>query len=344
MKESNISSGVLVRGDGVAASCCVRLLQRLGLAVRFDTVPRAKLPAILMGERTSRLLQDVVGRGDLLSALPRVSRRVVAWGQNAEPAEIPHSAVVVSEQVLLERLRDHKADTGQEPSEAAWTIHATRPFPATTMHQFGWRLATASTVVLKSRSSDACWVESLEHGWLFVLPGGDDAGWLLSVGGDPAELLSESRLVAAQIEDGPAILGSFAAHPRIAEPLCGPGWLACGTEAIGFDPLYGDGTGYAIREAILGSAVVRAVADGADVETAIGHYRARLIGGLYRHLKLCREFYSAGGSGSWWQQQVEGLVEGLEWCQQELSNVDGFRYRLNGFRLEPVLNQVVPFA
>jgi 2-polyprenyl-6-methoxyphenol hydroxylase-like FAD-dependent oxidoreductase len=179
-------------------------------------------------------------------------------------------------------------------------------------------------------------VESLAAGWLFLLPGDPGHGWLLAVGESPAALLSGSRLVAGQIDSGGEMVRSFPCYPRIVEPLCQPGWLACGTAAVGFDPLCGDGTGYATREAILASAVVRAALDGADVEALSAHYAARLVAGFQRHLEVCRQFYETGGTGPWWRREAEALNRGLDWCRKKLAAAPPFRYRLNGFSLEAV--------
>ena len=67
----------------------------------------------------------------------------------------------------------------------------------------------------------------------------------------------------------------FPAHPRVAWSLAGSHWLACGTAALAFDPLCGDGTGHAIREAILAAAVLRAIQRGANVDELLNHYIRR---------------------------------------------------------------------
>ena len=50
---------VLIRGEGIAGSCCARLLDQAGLQVCVAKVNRPKLPAIMMGEITQKLLMDV---------------------------------------------------------------------------------------------------------------------------------------------------------------------------------------------------------------------------------------------------------------------------------------------
>jgi hypothetical protein len=330
---------VLIRGDGVAAYCCLRLLDRPNLNVDFTAVDRPKLPAIMLSAATQNLLRDVFEREDLFDGLPQVRKRIVAWGPDCKALAFPHSAVVVAEQILLDRIRQGLANRIHEDGgDAEWTIQASRPLRVTSVeHQFGSRIATASRVKLRSgHDRYTCWVESLDRGWLFLLPAGEETGWLLSVGDSTGSPLAESCLVAQQVAEVVEIVGQFPSHPRMTEPLSQPGWLACGTAAVGFDPLCGDGTGYATREAILGSAVVRGVAGGENVDAVVAHYRNRLVAGFKRHLEVCLEFYQTGGHGPWWNQEANALRTGLLWCRRQLDGARGFRYRLNGFSLEPI--------
>lgn len=329
---------ILIRGGGIAAACCEQLLVGAGLPVIVERADRPKLPAIMLGEAAQHLLAEIFDHRDLFDGLPPIRKRVVAWGKNSAPVVLPHSAVVVSEQDLLDRLRPEPSlQTVEQGSDAVWTVFSSRPLPAGSGdHQFGSRVATAAPVALKAGSEkDACWIESLEQGWLFLLPEREMA-WLLSVGGSADELLADSRLISAQIADAGRAGGSFPCHPRVAEPLCEPGWLACGTAALGFDPLCGDGVGHAAREAILAAAVIRAALAGSDVSALVTHYRTRLLAAFNKHLHACREFYAMGHEGSWWDQELSSLDLGLEWCHEQLQSVTGFRFRLNGFALEAV--------
>lgn len=326
-----------IRGEGVAAACCAHLLDQAGMATLVDKAARPKVPAIMLTGATQHLLQDVFQRNDIFAGVPVIEKRIVAWGPGARPLTLPHSAVVISEQALLDRIGPQPgAQDGHDAHGPGWRILTMRPLPASSVErEFGSRIATASAVELKTgHDSRACWVESLENGWLFLLPIGEQSAWLLSVGDTPDKLLAESRLVGDQIADISLSRGKFPAHPRIADPLCGEGWLACGTAALGFDPLCGDGTGNAVREAILASAAVRAIADGADVSAVLAHYRARLLGGFMRHLEICQEFYSRGRCGDWWDQEISALRIGMEWSARELADAPVSRYRLNGFALE----------
>jgi hypothetical protein len=306
---------VPIVGDGVAACCCAHLLE-----TRIEGGERVRVPALIVGEATQRLIADVFGREDVFAGLPKIERRVVAWG--SEPMDVPHKAVVISEEDLVARLGPTGAGR-----EIGWTIRASKPLPAECVeHRFGTRMATASSVEVIGHP-ETFWVESLQAGWLFLVP-----GWLLAVGGEVEAMLSESRLIGKQIgARGPAG-PSWPAHPRIVSPLCGNWWLSCGTAAVGFDPICGDGVGYGVREAILASAVVRAAAGNGDIDELCEHYRARMVAGFRRHLELCREYYRTGGTGAWWRSELEALDRGIAWCGAD----PAFRYRLNEYRLERV--------
>jgi len=290
---------------------------------------RPRVPAIVVSEATQALVCDVFQQPDLFRDLPRIDRRVVAWGHEAEPLELPHSAVVISEEELTARLQPQLPEAAQD---AEWTIFASRPLPESAVeHHFGSRKAYALAVDCKN---GGCWVESLDSGWLFLIP-----GWLIAVGGAPEALLAQSRLVARQIRGASEESAAFPAYPRIADPLCAPGWLACGSAAMAFDPICGDGTGNAVREAILAAAVIRAAARGEALDPLLAHYRARLIAGFRRHLELSLQFYRAGNHGQWWDAEILALERGMAWCADRLGPDPAFRYRLNGFELEDMCNR-----
>jgi len=330
-------TSILIRGEGIAGSCCARLLDQAGLAVWLSGLNRPKLPAIMMGDIAQKLLMDVFDNVDLFVDLPRIRRRIVLWGTDSKPMVLPHSAVVISEQALLSRIYQRSEPSEFAQSAPDWTVFASTAMqPSSVEHHFGSRLAAASAVQLRPDcDSEACWTESIENGWLFLLPGGARSAWLLSVGDSSDLLLEKSRLIQGQLLKVHPPKGSFVCHPRIVQPLAERGWIACGTAAVGFDPLCGDGTGNAVREAILGSAVIRAASEHLDVDPLVAHYRARVLAGFARHLKLCLDFYTAGRCGPWWDDQLCELKRGLDWCAQQSAGMTGFHYRLNGFVLEP---------
>lgn len=326
-----------MHGTGVAASCCHRLLSAADVDVRWTEADRPRVPAVMLGPATQSLLADVFGSSDLLAGLWPIRRRVVAWG-SAPVVDLPHTAIVVSEPALLARLRcSGPASLEQRAAEADWAIHTSRPSPGISTLKFGDRLATATQVQLSSNAdAAACLVESVPAGWLFLLPVDPGTAWMLTAGASREILLSESRLVAESVGGILAEGGSFPAYPRISDSLSGDRWLACGSAALAFDPLCGDGTAHAIREAILASAVIRASSNPALAEELTWEYRLRLWAGFRRHLEQCQPFYRTGGTGEWWQAESHRLSEGLEWATSLRSPIPLGRFRLNGFDLDRV--------
>src|ERR1700733_3971849 len=327
---------VLVRGDGVAAACCVRSLSAYDLPVSIVKAGRPKLSAVLMGEATQSLLIDLFMDQKLFQGLPRIRKRVVAWGPGSQPTVVPHSALVISEHDLLERLWSRVQKPSEEPRDtAAWEIISSRmENPERDERRFGTRSAFVSNVQLKTDADrESCWAESLDDGWLFLFPVHGASACLISVGGPAPSLIAQSRLIAAQVEAPNTTAAEFPAYPRILSELCGSGWLACGTAALAFDPLCGEGVANAVREAILASAVIRAAVQGSDVESLLAPYNSPLVSGFLRHLQVCQHYYRTGGTGPFWSSELQLLQLGIEWLSERLHPQPSPRYRLVGFEL-----------
>jgi hypothetical protein len=274
------------------------------------------------------LLRDVLGRPNLLVGLPRIARRIVAWGGNA-PVTVPHAGAVASGTTLAAALQDPPRAT-EDP--AFFTIYST-PVPNIPHQHFGSRPAEAAAVHL-TRSADrqACYIESVPSGWLFLIPHGDTA-WLLGVGAALDDLLAESRLVVKRIIAINLVAARFETAPRMLEQLSGADWLALGTSALAFDPICGDGTAQAVREAVLAAAVVAGLVDGGDPVALLGHYHAMLLAAMRRHLQIAVGFYANGGSSAWWREQAAATRAGYDWCTARLALLPEPRFNLHGARL-----------
>jgi flavin-dependent dehydrogenase len=325
---------VHIRGGGVAANSCAHLLKRAGLRVSMDAQARPRVPVIMLSAAALTMIRDVLDRPSLLSDLPRIDRRIVAWGQS-EPVTMPHAAVVVSERQLLANLAVDCAPSSG--TDADFVIQTDGSLASgSERRRFGARQAAAAKAVLRDAAdASACMIESLENGWLFLIPNPAEDTWLLAVGAPLPELMAKSRLIArrADIVDGPA--GAFDCAPSIVLPLCGDRWVACGSAAMAFDPICGDGTAQAVREAILASATITGFANSGDSPSLLEHYESILIAAMRRHLALCADFYRSGGDGPWWQRELEALVEGHRWCTGRLATAPEPRYELKGFELVP---------
>jgi hypothetical protein len=325
---------VHIRGDGVAALACARLLENADLGVTLERATRPRVPALLLSAPAMHLLGDIFERRDLFSNLHRIQTRRVAWGPGADAVAVPHAGVVVAEEALL-ALLPAPSETTAPPSFA---IHTVKPLPSgATHHRFGAQKASGVRATLKTTAdASSCYVESLAAGWLFLIPVNDSDAWMLAVGASAEDLLAASRLIAPAVDRIEAAAGAFETSPSIAAPVCAPDWLACGSAAMTFDPICGDGTANAAREAILASAVLSAMAKGGDAHHLLEHYEGLLIGAMRRHLSLCHEFYQSGGTGPWWTEQTGLLQRGHEWCTSRLALIPEPRYRLQDFDLVPL--------
>jgi hypothetical protein len=219
----NMDMQVHIEGEGVAAACCAQLFSGSGQPWASSRVVRPKLGAVLLSRQTVALLAGIFPSTDLVSVGHPIQKRVVAWGQAAESITLPHSALVISEADLLNRLWAHVPTPAQ--SQAGGWKFLSSGASSPQQQAFGTRLASVARAVLKpDADQSACWIESVDSGWLFLLPRGEnEAATLIAVGETPGALLSQSRIIAGLIDilDGPA--AEFPAYPRIAVQLCGSG-------------------------------------------------------------------------------------------------------------------------
>ncbi|MEO8660964.1 MAG: hypothetical protein ABI693_21015 [Bryobacteraceae bacterium] len=327
---------ISIHGDGLAACCAARLLTRRGFHLDCRHATRAASPTLLFNQSTRHLLTEVFdGVDELLSDCLEIRQRVVLWGPVAAPVAFPHAGWTLDEGRLLNRLwltlEPSASDANCSP---AWSLYSSAKTASGVHQTFGTRVATAITVRLWDRAADSCWVESLEDGWLFLLPSGNGQASLLATGAAPEVLLSKSRLIAPQVDTITGIGVAFPTSPRILQPLAAPSWIACGSAALSFDPICGEGAGNAVREAILAAAVIAAIENGADAESALAHYSARLLAGFLRHLNASRQFYASAGEGDWWLSELAELDRGIAWTHAQLAALPPARYGLRGFDLE----------
>lgn len=292
----------------------------------------------MLSDQTQLLLRDVFGSPGLFDGAVEITKRVVAWGEDGEAIALPHSGLVMPESTLLSRLWPTlNLEMHESAAANRWRAIASKAaLPPVSEHNFGKRIASTHAVKFSDHAySDACWVESTDSGWLFLLPCGEENGSLISVGGSADALLAKSRLVARQIAALGSATGNFPAYPRIVTPLGGANWIACGSAAVAFDPIAGEGAGNAVREGILASAVIQAAIQGAGETDLLAHYTNRVLSGLLRHLQECCQFYSVM-PGYWWQSELDCMKRGIRWTEDELASGSPSLFRLIGFELVAV--------
>lgn len=332
-----MTARIAIHGEGIAACCCAMLLREQGRTLGPAQERRPRLPAVLISDGTQALLREIFQNEKLFEGLPEIRKRVVAWN-GVEAETFPHSAVIVREQVIRECLQARlPALSSDAPDEAEWNIFTSKvPEKLAPEWRFGSRVATVAEVTLReSAERDACWAESVESGWLFLIATGNGKGSLICTGGEPASLLKGSQLVCAQIEalNGETEAAEFPAYPRTLSKLHGTDWIACGTAAMFFDPLSGEGTGAAVRESILAAATVRALLRGDDADELLAEFSLRMRLGFLRHLEICRKFYQIKSKAPFWSKELAMLDDGISWVRQEIGEKPAPRYQLVDFDL-----------
>lgn len=332
-----MTSRIAIHGEGIAAFCCAVLLREQPATLVFAKASRHRLPAVLISDGTQALLRDIFQDQKLFEGLPKVHKRVVAWN-GVEVANFPHSAVMVQEQALWDRLQARlPASTRGASHQADWNIFTSKGSEKLTPElRFGSRMAIVAEVILhKSAERDACWAESVEKGWLFLIATGDGKGSLISTGGEPVSLLKTSRLVRGQIESpNSEVAGAhFPVYPRTLAKLHGRDWIACGTAAMSFDPLSGEGTGAAVRESILAAATLRAIFRGDNADEVLAEFSLRMRLGFLRHLEMCRGFYQVKSEAPFWSKELAMLDDGISWVRREIGERPVPRYQLVDFDL-----------
>jgi hypothetical protein len=290
---------------------------------------------ILLSESSQLLMRDLFRDPTLFLDAPRIRKRVVAWGYGKDSVEMPHAAVVISEDELLEKLWARVPNYRAAPIRIVdWEVAASRDSAHFGEdYTFGEHVASVHEAVLRSGvEPESCWMESVSDGWLFLFSLGGQRARLISVGSPAEELLMQSRLIQGSIELLIGEAAKFPSYPRISSQLCGANWLACGSAAMALDPICGEGAGTAVREAILASAVIRATMRGWPAEDLLDHYTSRLRQGFLRHLMMCRDFYEAGGTQPFWIKAADMLRDGIRIYQQQPAGRP--RFRLVDFDLQ----------
>src|SRR3954462_1935445 len=194
---------IAISGNGVAACCCVRLLQGITPTTSIREERRSRVPALMLSNSTRMLIEDAFEDKTIFDGLHRIRQRIVAWGPSSEPVVLPPSGIVFAENALLERLWPKVLFDSRTETNPTWNVQCSgKPSPDREEHRFGSRCAAAGEARLsKEAPQDACWIESVRNGWLFLISSGDRCASLLAIGASLQELLSQSKLISKQIEE-----------------------------------------------------------------------------------------------------------------------------------------------
>jgi flavin-dependent dehydrogenase len=266
--------------------------------------------------------------------------RRVCWGKDAEVVSVVEPSAVIDGNLLSDRLwqhllekyhdrvRHHKLPVSIDnllarQNEFTWIIDAggrqsaiAQKLESGHRYAFGDRCILSQEVRLtNSAQEDIYWIETVPEGWLFLAPlGNKKAIFQVMVplaSGETSDLLAilikQTRHIKEYISKISESIVTFPAFPQILQPLSSNKYLAVGDAAFSVDPISGDGTGYAIRGAILATSIINAIASGLSNSDCLQHYTLRLEKAFNAHLQQCLEYYLKGFTSSLWQREIERM-------------------------------------
>ena len=341
-----------VIGGGIGALCCAALLRRKGWDVTLCLPPKTQSPAVVLNAVTIQIIHDIFGDVNyLLQDAQPIKRHYINWGDNRPDEFTPCSAFALTADVLSARLFDLLKQDSQliiagesdADSKFDWDIYAANgQRTIIPPRRFGRRSAICVDVTLHDDGdSTTSFIEATPGGWLFLAPVARGRAVLQAVVPEkPADVVQTTRALLDPTKQIKRIVKDLAdaaftveCAPKKLDRMDGPNWLATGTAACSYDPLCGDGTGYAIRAAILAAAVLDGIDRETKKESLLTYYKLRLTYAFYTHLRSCLSLYSSASFNHIWRRELSMMEDGLGKVEQELSNMSTTQYQLNGFEL-----------
>jgi flavin-dependent dehydrogenase len=357
---------ILIIGGGIAGLTCAHLLTHHGWEVEIWDKLSNSSPTLIINDVTRYLLQDIWQlETDFWYDFHLLTSRRVAWEKDTEVVTIVEDSLVVKGNSLIEKLKLHLLNQKQiyinetPPNldsicheDYAWIIDASGRNSTTALSfgkgrrsQFGQRCILSQTVTLTSANHhNACWMETISDGWIFFAPIDNQQALIQcmvpNIIKEPlpilTNLLEETDFIKTFIDKITTHPTIFAAYPQLLTPLCGNGWIAVGDAALSFDPISGDGTGYALRTAILATSVINSINNSnLNIKECLNHYNLRLNRTFFQHLEQCIKYYSSIFNSPEWKIEIELMKSSLENHKDIQLIFDEFAYNLQDFQLVP---------
>jgi hypothetical protein len=308
-----------VRGGGIAALTAAKLLLRLGAEVRVGPLPPRGKRIVAVSLETLALAIDLFGIDrDALRIGPVVRERRVDWSVDG-PATMPQLALVCDAADLAAVLARTLPEGvfGEDDGDADWIVDAGgRPDGEGAGERVGL-FARVEGVETATSITATC------DGWMFTAPHPEGGVAVLLVAPSAASM-DVTRIGRPVIDIGRV----EPVAPRLASTLCAANRIAAGDAALTLDPLRGDGTGFALRGALLAQAVIAAI----DEPRSVAHYEKRIRSVFLAHLRGCIGHYRAARHREIWEREIvamENVAARLD------RGPETFELRLEGFDLVP---------
>ena len=310
---------ISVAGSGVAAAVSGLLAARAGHQVQAEVAGHPLERIVAAPRATVELIEELTGIC-IPRALPSrwLRARRVAW-------EKPHFSSVAHETLVF----DAQALAGIVASR----IDTARPARTGAREKMGrgWKLlaggrsANPGRITAGGRRAAAGWVDALAgvdgcemlvacvpHGWLAACPHPDGGISLASVHPAHLQLVTQDALEQAVDHLWPGrgrkveMRGSrwIAVAPSFQPGCASDTHLDVGESAVTFDPILGDGTGHAVRGALLATSVMEAIAAGANERDCLAHYRSRLAHAFAQHVRNSATHYAGAWNAAVWREEI----------------------------------------
>ena len=329
--------------------CCARALLLRGWMVRIQDAPAPRVPRVALNMITVGVINDLFAFTPLMwTRAFGVTGRRVRWAPGEETVAVDDPTVVVAGADLHAQLLERVAATPgcriAQPYAEGWVIRARGGDAAAKPNgrQWGERKILFAELPTAETLQDM-YMEATPQGWVCLFP---CAPRTVAVQAMVASVAEDSRAqLAAMLERMCSVGPSFAAPdpgpivldaaPRLARELCGANWFAAGEEAMRLDPVSGDGTGYAVRAAILAAAAADGIENGLPASLVYRHYRARLQSTFLAHLRACASIYGSAGFDASWDRERRATAAGISAVTRATAGQLPSGLRLHGLQLVP---------
>jgi hypothetical protein len=335
---------VVISGTGVAAAACHALLRRSGWrTIRAEPQlqdEERSVPYIALNGAAWAVVSDVFGR--VPSDPWRTTRcLVVHHGADSVFARSETQFVIPVESLRFPEFipaatasltDDFVVEARSNSDTSAWISSGERSC---------W-ISSARSVAKEAQISLI--LEFVPEGWVFWMPIGSRLGilqWFLPVATSGDQLCTELWRTTKILRRWTAPAGEWhirglPAAARIARRLVGPEAISCGSAAMRFDPISGDGTGASLRSSILASASIRYRDEHPrDAGKVLQHYESRMYRAFNGHIRSCIRYYSEAGLSSQWDNEHRTMRE-ADALTAPLGNEPSSSFQLRNFSLKPI--------
>ncbi len=295
---------VRLEGHGIAAAAFAAL--RGGDISWKQSIPSGER-FVALDPQTVKLLDSIFDL-KVASVTPSrwTTRRAVAW--NSRSFEIMNAPALICDIAALARaLTPCATDTAEDSTD--WTVDCVADSPKrVALFEGGRKAATAFMTRPTNFDIDCAYIAATPVGWLYAAARSDDEIVLTGVfamgQGDVGACFQQSvRHLWPTAARNILTVSHPIAVPRFAVST-EPNRLLVGDSALAVDPIRGDGVGYAVRGAILASAVLDGAASMSETDRWRDHYRNRLANVARQHILNCVEYYKSSWNSSIWEAEI----------------------------------------